>query len=249
MSEKNEYFFEINQIQAIATSAMDSLLSLNASKIFDIKPINETLNINEVYTHSFGYESLFDDKEYVDSLAKWMKENWQLSIFCSLLYILVVFSGKAYMQNRPKYELRPFLIVWNLLLAVFSICGTIRVWPEFVYTLSVRGIKFSVCDSSYAYGITGFWSFMFCFSKLPELVDTLFVVLRKQELIFLHWYHHATVLIYCWFSYKDFTPPGRWFMSMNYLVHSLMYSYYACKAMQIKVLQIFANHINFLSVF
>jgi len=76
---------------------------------------------------------------------------------------------------------------------------------------------------------------MFVLSKLPELIDTLFIVLRKQELIFLHWYHHATVLIYCFYSYPDFTASGRWFMTMNYLVHSMMYSYYACKAMRMRV--------------
>jgi len=49
----------------------------------------------------------------------------------------------------------------------------------------------------------------FCFSKLPELIDTVFIVLRKQPLIFLHWYHHASVLIYCWFSYQDYSSTGR----------------------------------------
>lgn len=49
----------------------------------------------------------------------------------------------------------------------------------------------------------------FCFSKLPELIDTVFIVLRKQPLIFLHWYHHASVLVYCWFSYQDYSSTGR----------------------------------------
>ena len=49
-------------------------------------------------------------------------------------------------------------------------------------------------------------------SKLPELGDTLFIVLRKQQLIFLHWYHHITVFIYVWYSYAGHTAPGRWFM-------------------------------------
>lgn len=203
--------------------------------MFDIKPINKLLNNNETYTHTYSYESLFDDKQYVDAWGQWFKENWQLSVFLSLAYIVLVFSGKMYMKDRPKYELRSFLIVWNIFLAVFSITGTIRVWPEFIQSLTRNGLSYSVCDNSYAYGITGFWSLMFVLSKVPELVDTLFIVLRKQELIFLHWYHHASVLIYCWFSYKDFTASGRWFMSMNYLVHSLMYSYYAFKAMRIKV--------------
>ena len=60
--------------------------------------------------------------------------------------------------------------------------------------------------------------------------DTVFIVLRKQRLIFLHWYHHITVLMYSWYSYKDRVAGGGWSMTMNYTVHALMYSYYTAKA-------------------
>jgi hypothetical protein len=42
-------------------------------------------------------------------------------------------------------------------------------------------------------------------------------------------YHHMTVLFYSWYSYADYISPARWFVVMNYLVHSLMYTYYALK--------------------
>lgn len=68
------------------------------------------------------------------------------------------------------------------------------------------------------------------FPLLPFSGDTVFIVLRKQRLIFLHWYHHITVLVYSWYSYKDQVAGGGWFMTMNYLVHSFMYTYYAARA-------------------
>uniref|UniRef100_A0A3Q2QGV5 Elongation of very long chain fatty acids protein n=1 Tax=Fundulus heteroclitus TaxID=8078 RepID=A0A3Q2QGV5_FUNHE len=68
-----------------------------------------------------------------------------------------------------------------------------------------------------------------------HLGDTAFVVLRKQKLIFLHWYHHITVLLYSWYSYKDMVAGGGWFMTMNYGVHALMYSYYAARAAGLRV--------------
>lgn len=82
--------------------------------------------------------------------------------------------------------------------------------------------------------VCGFWTWLFVLSKLPELGDTLFIVLRKQPLIFLHWYHHITVLIYSWYSYTEYTSSARWFIVMNYCVHSVMYSYYALRAMGYK---------------
>ncbi len=72
--------------------------------------------------------------------------------------------------------------------------------------------------------VCGFWTWMFILSKVPELGDTVFIVLRKQKLIFLHWYHHVTVLLYTWYSFAGFVAPGRWFITMNYMVHSIMYS-------------------------
>jgi hypothetical protein len=37
----------------------------------------------------------------------------------------------------------------------------------------------------------------FTVSKVFELWDTFFIVVRKRPLILLHWYHHVTVLCVC----------------------------------------------------
>lgn len=97
--------------------------------------------------------------------------------------------------------------------------------PDFNYSPSLSLPSYIEQDR-----VCGFWTWLFVLSKLPELGDTIFIVLRKQPLIFLHWYHHITVLIYSWFSYTEYTSSARWFIVMNYCVHSVMYSYYALKA-------------------
>lgn len=86
--------------------------------------------------------------------------------------------------------------------------------------------------------------FTSCVSLSVSPGDTLFIVLRKQKLIFLHWYHHITVLLYSWYSYKDMVAGGGWFMTMNYLVHAVMYSYYALRAAGFKVSRKFAMFIT-----
>ena len=78
--------------------------------------------------------------------------------------------------------------------------------------------------------IAGLWGYVFAFSKLIELGDTAFIVLRKTPLSFLHWYHHTSVFIFSW--YLVAAPPAflPWFGSMNYCIHSIMYTYYALRA-------------------
>ena len=65
-------------------------------------------------------------------------------------------------------------------------------------------------------GASGFWTVAFVLSKPLELFDTVFIVLRKKPLIFLHWYHHVTVLLFCWHSYAHRSPNALWFVAMNY---------------------------------
>jgi hypothetical protein len=60
--------------------------------------------------------------------------------------------------------------------------------------------KTLIC-SSWCFGIYGAeWLFFFNVSKLFEFVDTVFIVLRKRPLMFLHYYHHIVTLGFCWVS-------------------------------------------------
>jgi elongation of very long chain fatty acids protein 6 len=187
------------------------------------------------YSYLFFYEKKYFNDRYVESKKDWMRNSWYLSILYAFIYIVAVFLGQWYMKSRAKYDLRRALIAWNFVLAVFSFIGTVRIFPEFYHTIVHKGIDHSVCNNDYTHGVSGCWAWLFILSKVPELIDTLFIILRKQELIFLHWYHHATVLVYCWYSCKDFTASGRWFVFMNYTVHACMYTYYGFRALRFKI--------------
>ena len=56
-------------------------------------------------------------------------------------------------------------------------------------------------------------------------------MLRKQPLIFLHWYHHIVTFLYGWFLYIDEAEYAKWFAIINTIIHSFMYTYYTFKAM------------------
>jgi len=145
--------------------------------------------------------------------------------------------GQHLMKSRKPFDLRRELFLWNCGLSLLSIVASIRVIPEMVYIIKEFGFIYSVCEMGSAqHGqAIGIWAWLFAWSKLWELGDTAFIVLRKQKLIFLHWYHHITVLLGVWFGCGYVNSMGRWFMVVNYFVHAFMYTYYALKSMKVKI--------------
>jgi elongation of very long chain fatty acids protein 6 len=107
--------------------------------------------------------------------------------------------------------------------------------PYVIASLNEHTYEHTVCThpmQSWGPGVTGFWVCLFAFSKIPELIDTVFIVLRKKTLLFLHWYHHITVLLFCWSAYSTLAASGIYFVAMNYTVHALMYGYYCLQALR-----------------
>merc|ERR1719466_76453 len=191
-------------------------------------------NSSYSYPHNFTFETSFDQW----AVKRWTEDHWvSLCTTAGSLYVFLVFAGRAAMEGRPPFQLRGALTAWSAALATFSVLGLSRTLPELLHTLATGGLQESVCNPNYleTNTVSAFWTVAFIFSKLPELGDTAFIVLRKQKLIFLHWYHHLTVMCYGFYTYSVFPSTGRWFMVMNYCVHSIMYSYYALRAMRVKV--------------
>lgn len=178
----------------------------------------------------------FEETFVYEDTREWMERNFHTAFYWVAAYMVFIFFGQAYMSSRPAFRLKGPLVIWNLALAVFSIIGTFRTLPEMLHVLRHLGLQHSVCSPSYIEnGVSGLWSWLFALSKVPELGDTVFIVLRKQNLIFLHWYHHITVLLFTWQAYAECIGPGRWYICMNYVVHSMMYSYYFLRALGVRV--------------
>ncbi|VDM27784.1 unnamed protein product [Toxocara canis] len=165
-----------------------------------------------------------------NKIIPYLQQTWWYSLILSILYLVSVATIVSIMRKRAAFGLRRALLCWNVALAAFSLFGFIRTSDEFFSVLLKYGYYQSVCYSYKPDGVTSYWSLMFLISKAVELGDTFFIVLRKRPLIFLHYYHHIAVLIYTAHSGAEHTGSGRWFIWMNYLVHSVMYSYYAIVA-------------------
>jgi hypothetical protein len=152
--------------------------------------------------------------------ADYTRDHAEIPVFAIGIYLAIVFQGVTYIEKPLK--LRQTFASWNLFLAIFSAIGVTRTVPVLISTLYQRGFFFTLCEDPqnwYVDGPCGLWTFLFIYSKIPELLDTVFLVLQKKPVIFLHWFHHVTVLLYCWHAYHNRIAPGLWFAAMNFTVH------------------------------
>lgn len=171
------------------------------------------------------------------SSIKFVKNNMSIPICLVSIYLFSIYFGKKIMKHKQAYKLTNSLICWNIFLSIFSFFGTLRVLPSLLYYLLTDTFDSTICSNpndTWGKGPSGLWVQLFIFSKIPELFDTFFIVARKKPLMFLHWYHHVTVLLYCWHSYGTSSSQTLFFVSMNYMVHTIMYGYYALMALKMK---------------
>jgi len=159
---------------------------------------------------------------------------WIVGI-CTPLYLLLVFVGPKLMAKRQALDLKYPMIVWNLFLSTLSLFMFFGIGvPAWRATLeSNANVWYHIVtlDANYDeptwVGSHIFWVWLFGLSKVAELFDTVFLVVRKREVPFLHWYHHTTVLSFALFGMWCLAGPMFLFAIMNSFVHVVMYFYYA----------------------
>ena len=202
----------------------------------------------------FEFEPHLTDVNYF--LRSHMQEWKHLSFIVSFSYISLVFLGKRTMRKRHRYLLETPLFIWNSLMALWSFFIVVRIAPFAFRKLFHSTFYGVICDGSCAMEAPGvmilfsplklflffykilfstvqlvFWVGIFGLSKPIEFIDTLFVILRKQQLTFLHWYHHASVVVICWYMGGANHGPvvSMYFAVINSFIHFLMYFFFACK--------------------
>jgi elongation of very long chain fatty acids protein 6 len=133
------------------------------------------------------------EKNYnAEKVYWWIIDNSWLPWISIVLYVAFIFGYPQLADARGwgKKESKFLLASWNFLLAMFSWAGAFRVVPHFFYLLATEGFDTVICgepEPLYGDGAVGFWVQAFVLSKVAELIDTVFLSLKKKPPIFLHW--------------------------------------------------------------
>lgn len=144
-----------------------------------------------------------------------------------LCYYTIVFGGPLLMQNRKPFELKYLFRAYNLLLVGLSGGLMMLFIEQMVPTISNRGTLYAICE--YKGGWTDQLVLLYYINylmKYLELFDTMFLILKKKPLIFLHTYHHGATALLCWTQLIAASAVAWVPITINLFVHVVMYWYY-----------------------
>lgn len=164
---------------------------------------------------------------FANDVPIWLIENYQIFFASALFYCYIVHNY----QGVFNYSLKFPLFVWNAALCIYSGLSTYALLPPLVKKVYNEGYLESVClfnkKDSYLYQTYGWWIFTLCLSKIVELGDTAFLILRGKKVPFIHWYHHLVTLGMGYTQCIKISGPAEWATTMNAFIHTWMYAYYA----------------------
>ncbi|CAH2245649.1 jg6554 [Pararge aegeria aegeria] len=152
---------------------------------------------------------IFQNTPLLSFVERWPLMNPNDVIFIIVTYLIFVLKiGPFLMARREPFKMKGFLILYNI----------IKITNSSVLAYKIIAVLY--------------WKYMA--TKILDLFDTVFFVLRKKssQITFLHVYHHVFMVVISWSSLK-YDPSDHWaFMAVvNCTIHAIMYTYYGLSAM------------------
>ncbi|KAJ3219900.1 hypothetical protein HDU67_008429 [Dinochytrium kinnereticum] len=160
-------------------------------------------------------------------------------------YLVVVFTGMLVMSALPRMNVNLLAMVHNTAMVSLSayMMGGI-IYEAVINNYVVWGNPVDYSEKGWPMAKM-VW--LFYVSKIFEFVDTLIMVLKKnnRQISFLHVYHHTSVFA-IWWMVTYVAPGGESYFSssLNSFIHVVMYGYYLLSSMGIKQVSFIKRYIT-----
>ncbi|KAK9472839.1 elongation of fatty acids protein-like protein [Dipodascopsis tothii] len=150
-------------------------------------------------------------------------------------YYVVILGGRELMRDRPAFKLSALFQLHNVLLSGFSALLLALFFEQILPVVYRHGIYYAVCnEAAWTQPLVTLY-YLNYMTKYVELLDTVFLVLKKKPLTFLHTYHHGATAALCYSQLVGHTSVSWVVISINLAVHVVMYWYYFLSARGIRV--------------
>lgn len=164
--------------------------------------------------------------------------SFRLTLFALAAYTYFVYDvGPAMMKNRKPYSLKGVMLVYNFTMCLLNGYFFFTLVYNYRETIDrILNVTFHPFDQTSERDLQIInLNMLYGYTKIIDLLDTVFFVLRKKEsqVTLLHCYHHFSVPFFGWIGFRlsglfhIMTP----FMLMNSFLHILMYGYYGLAAL------------------
>lgn len=150
--------------------------------------------------------------------------------------VFVLKLGPEYMKDKNPLNIKPAILVYNLFQTCFNFFMVQKMFTisgalSYLWNYGCHPMDPAV-NPYYIYLAETAWFFFI--SKVLDLLDTVFFILRKKNshVTFLHVYHHANMVMVTW-AYLKYIKGEQGVVVgwINALVHTVMYAYYFLSAL------------------